>query len=235
MSQKNYMLLNGIDAPSGNGVVIEVHLDIMAAPLTFLNKLNNLGFESDPFADFYPPQYTLHYTGRTRAAQSEVAKVLDGIDGLIGQVFESARASNVRLYVESELVREIHRFEESASARNLSVLDDFKFREIGHPGKAKADIHVEFRSGTVSPEVRRLLIEKSFYWVRTPASNRFPSEEIATLQASVFHDAKQVYSRLVARPLPGCTGIHLEQKLAMIASYPNLPMPMTVEIMKTLA
>jgi len=69
-----------------------------------------------------------------------------------------------------------------------------------------------------------------FYWVKTPSSERFPSEEIATIQTSTFHDASVVYSQLVARPLPACTGIHLEQKLAMVASHSNISMPETFEI-----
>jgi hypothetical protein len=91
-------------------------------------------------------------------------------------------------------------------------------------------VHVEFRAGTVPEDVRSLLHSRGFYWVRTPASQHFPSEEIATLQASVFNDARQVYDRLVAAPFPSCTGIHLEQKLAMIPSHPDLPMPGAMEM-----
>jgi hypothetical protein len=223
-------VLNGIAAPPGDGMVIEVHLDIMGASVAFLNKLNHFGFENDPFLDFYPPQYTLHYTGRTRAPHSDVANALRDIRALIAEAIETARAANVRMYVENELVRDIHRFEDSGSARNLSALDDFNFKENGQAGSAKADIHVEFRSGTVPGEVRALLLTKNFYWVRTPSSERFPSEEIATLQTATFDDAHRVYGRLVACPLPACTGIHLEQKLDMIASHPNLPMPVAVEV-----
>src|SRR5271165_4617766 len=197
-------------------MVIEVHLDIMDAPAAFFGRLNALGFEDDPLLDFYPPEYRFHYTGRTRAQQSEVHAVLPGIEELIAQIIKEAREADVRLYAESELVREIHHFRNEDLIRDISALDGIAFRKSSEAGLVKADVHVEFRSGTVPDEVRGLLLSRKFYWVRTPASERFPSEEIATLQASVFHDARQVYDRLVAAPLPACTGIHLEQKLAMI-------------------
>src|SRR5689334_17681247 len=99
------MTLHGIVAPSGDGVVIEVHLDIMKAPDMFLRFLNGLGFENDPFLDFYPPEYRFHYTGRTRALQSDVGNVLPDIQVLTTQVIEQAKAENVKMYAEIELVR----------------------------------------------------------------------------------------------------------------------------------
>jgi len=222
--------LHGIVAPIGDGVVIEVHLDIMEAPKTFLRFLNGLGFENDPFLDFYPPEYRFHYTGRTRALRSDVGIVLPKIGVLTAQVIEQAKAANVKLYIETELVRDIRHFEDRDSVRNLSALDGLTFKKSGSPGSAKADIHVEFCTGTVPRDVRALLLARDFYWVRTPSSERFPSEEIATLQTAVFDDAQRVYTRLVSYPLPACTGIHLEQKLAMTASHPDLPMPATFKL-----
>jgi hypothetical protein len=224
------VVLHGIVAPPGEGMVIEVHLDIIDAPAAFLCRLGELGFESDPFLEFSPPEYRLHYTGRTRAPQNEVAKLLRSIRRLVAQIIEEAHAANVKMYAESELVRKIHHFHPSGSVRSLKGLGDLGFHQSPHTIPAKADIHVEFCSGTVSNEVRSLLLEKCFYWVRTPASERFPSEEIATLQTSAFDDGQQVYERLVNSPLPACTGIHLEQKLAMIASHPNLSMPAAIQV-----
>jgi hypothetical protein len=223
--RKFVVTLHGIVAPTGDGVVIEVHLDIMEVSDTFLQFLNGLGFENDPFLDFYPPEYRFHYTGRTRVLRSDVGAILPEIGLLTNQVIEQARVANIKLYVETELVRDIQHFEDRDSVRNLSALDGITFKKNGPQGSAKADIHVEFCSGTVPSDVRALLLAKDFYWVRTPASERFPSEEIATLQTAVFDDAQRVYTRLVSSPLPACTGIHLEQKLAMTASHPDLPMP----------
>jgi hypothetical protein len=222
--------LHGIVTPTGDGVVIEVHLDIMEAPNTFLRFLNGLGFENDPFLDFYPPEYRFHYTGRTRALRNDVGIVLPEIGVLTAHVIEQAKAANVRMYAETELVRDIQHFEDRGSIRNLSALDGLTFKKSGLPGSAKADVHIEFNAGTVPRDVRAHLLVKDFYWVRTPSSERFPSEEIATLQTAVFDDAQRVYTRLVSSPLPACTGIHLEQKLAMTASRPDLPMPAAFEL-----
>ncbi len=227
--EKGMALLFGIAGPPGEGMVIEVHLDIMEANDAFLHRLNELGFEDDPFLDFFPPEYRFHYTGRTRAPQGEVHNILPGIDRLIEEVIAEAREAGIRLYAECELVREIRHFEDDGAGRGLAALDGFSFKGV-RGGEAKADVHVEFESETVTDEVRALLVERRFYWVRTPASERFPSEEIATLQTSVFHEAQLVYDRLVSDPLPGCTGIHLEQKLAMIGSHPGLRLPEVVAV-----
>jgi hypothetical protein len=225
-------VLHGLDAPPGDGMVIEVHLDMMQPTALFLERLHNLGFEDDPFLDFYPPEYHFHFTGRSRALQSELRTVLPGIESLAAQVIQEARDSDVKLYAEVELVRDIQHFESENTARDLSALEAVTFNLSPEPLQIKADIHVEFRAGTVPNNVRDLLLKKGFYWVRTPESERFPSEEIATAQTSAFEDARQVYHRLVASPLPGCTGIHLEQKVAMIASFPGLPMPHALELAK---
>lgn len=223
-------LLHGLAAPSGEGTVVEVHLDIMEAPAAFLDRLVDLGFESDPFLDFFPPGYHFHSTGRMRVLPEKLRGELPGIGALIARVVEEARQSNVRMYAECELVRRIDHFSEATAPRSLSALEPIAFKSSSAANGAAADIHVEFRSGTVSPEVRRALLDRRFYWVRTPASDRFPSEDIATVQTSVFQHAQAVYERLVASPLPACTGIHLEQKLAMIRSYPDVPMPEVMEL-----
>lgn len=223
-------VLHGIVAPPGDGKIIEVHLDIMDAPDDFLRRLTEFGFESDPFLEFYPPEYTQHYTGRTRAPKSNVGDMIHDVQALIEQVMREANLANVSMYVESELVRKINHFDKNDVARNLDGIADFTFQRSASAHSTKADVHVEFRSGTVPNEVRCFLLSKLFYWVRTPQSSLFPSEEIATLQTSRFNDAREVFDRLVASPLPACTGIHLEQKLAMIPSYPDLPMPGAVEV-----
>ena len=224
-------LLYGSAAPEGDGVIIEVHLDIMDAPSEFLELLKSLGFEDDPFLEFFPPQYRMHYTGRTRVPRSEVHHALPPLRALVAQVLAAAREAGVRLYAESELVRSICHFEGGGSNRGLRVLDELAFQESPAGAEVKADVHVEFVSGSVPPEVRRLLEAKRFYWVRTPPSERFPSEEIATLQTSTFEGARQVFDRLQASPLPACTGVHLEQKLAMIPSRPDLPMPVVIDVL----
>jgi hypothetical protein len=213
-------------------MVIEVHLDMMQPTARFLERLRTLGFEDDPFLDFYPPEYHYHFTGRARVLQSDLHSTLPAIESLAAQVIQEAREAGVQLYAETELVRDIHHFETEDANCGLSALDGVTFKESPDPLQIKADIHVEFRAGTVPEEVRDLLLKKGFYWVRTPESDRFPSEEIATAQTSVFDDAQRVYSRLVAAPLPACTGIHLEQKLAITPSHPGLPLPHPLELVK---
>ena len=223
-------LLHGLVAPSGDGKVVEVHLDIMEASPAFLERLVALGFESDPFLDFFPRGYHFHYTGRVRALPEELRATLSSVDALIAEVMEEARLAEVRMYAECELVRKIDHFAEETAPRSLSALDHIAFKDSKIGTGAAADIHIEFRSGAVPAQVRRLLLDRKFYWVRTPASDRFPSEEIATVQTSSFLDARRVVDRLVASPLPGCTGIHLEQKLAMVKSFPDVPLPGVLEL-----
>jgi hypothetical protein len=223
-------LLHGLVAPEGDGAVVEVHLDIMDAPSSFLEALGSFGFENDPFLEFFPPGYRHHYTGRMRVALEELRARRPGIDELIAQVIKLAHDSSVRMYAECELVRQIDHFAVDSGSRNHSALDGFEFHCDTAGASSAADIHVEFRSGTVSHAVRKLLLDHQFYWVKTPASPLFPSEEIATVQTSVFARARQVYERLVSVPLPACTGIHLEQKLAMIKSFEDVPLPPVVDV-----
>ena len=225
-------VLNGLEALQGSGSVVEVHLDIMEAPRGFLDGLLAWGFENDPFLTFYPAAYRFHYTGRTRADAADLRTVLSNVNKVIDGVLAEARKLDVRLYAECELVREIRHFTADGQLRGFVGLDGLAIRKSPSTDGAKADVHVEFLSGTVSKELRTKLAESGFYWVRTPASERFPSEDIATLQTSVYRDAQTVYERLVAAPLPGCTGIHLEQKLAMIASHLDLPLPPVMELVR---
>ena len=218
-------LLHGNKAPPGRGMVVEVHLDIMQASTEFLMWLTKLGFEDDPFAEFYPAEYRFHYTGRTRIPRSTLRTELPAIRGVAEQVITAAREANVRMYVETELVRRIHHFDDGNQSVGLTVLDEFTFIQNKDVPNPKADIHVEFRSGTVPFAIRSAFQAKNFYWVKTPLTELFPSEEIATLQTSTFAEARQVFDRLLACPPPACTGVHLEQKLSMIPSFPDLPMP----------
>jgi hypothetical protein len=224
-------LLNGVATPPGHGLVLEVHLDIMQAPAPFFERLGQLGFEDDPFLDFYPAGFHFHLTGRTRVKPDQLHEALPGIQALIAQVLNEARHSSVRMYAECELVRQIDHFTEASAPRGISALDHVFFGNTRTAGTAAADIHVEFRSGTLPKEVRDLLVDRNFYWVRTPASNTCPSEEIATVQTSAFMDARKVYDRFVAAPLPACTGIHLEQKIAMHRSFPDVPMPEVMDLL----
>jgi hypothetical protein len=221
---------SGIVAPAGDGMVIEVHLDILDAPVAFLHSLTELGFEDDPFLDFHPNEYKYHYTGRTRAAKTEMSAVLGEVAAAVDRILRDAREANVDLYAESELVRQIHYFGDGIPPRGLSGLNDFVFETSLDPTPAKADVHVEFRRGTVPYELHDLLVEKHFYWVVTPASEQFASEEIATLQTSTYQDACQVFDRLVEFPLPASTGIHLEQKLGVVGTRPGLRMPKVTKI-----
>jgi hypothetical protein len=223
-------ILHGIDAPPGNGMVVEVHLDMMEAPQSFLDELVHLGFADDPFLDFFPQGYCFHYTGRARTLQKDLRALLPSITEVVESVLQKARAAGVQMYAESELVRDIKHFAPEEGAIDFTALNSFRFAESQTACAAKADIHVEFSAGTVPAEARTLLSNNHFYWVRTPASDRFPSEEIATLQATTFADASKLYESLVSKPLPGCTGIHLEQKLAIVQTHPQLPMPPVVSV-----
>ena len=224
-------LLHGVVVPPGDGMVVEVHLDIMDAPIEFLRKLRGMGFENDPFVEFFPPQYKLHYTGRARATKRHIRELLNNVDVLTRHLIHEARVVKTRMYVEIELVREIRRLGRLGNPCSVSGLSDFKFQEALLASSIRADVHVEFQTGTVSEEVREFLQNKLFYWVRTPKTQCFPSEEIATLQTSTFGDASKVFKRLLKYPLPACTGLHLEQKLAMIPTHPDLPMPRAVEVL----
>ena len=224
-------LLQGIDDPPGEGIVVEVHLDIIEAPASFLERMAALGFEDDPFVEFYPPEYSYHYTGRMRALPKQLSAVAPQVDALVAHVLEDARQSGVRMYVESELVRDVQHFA-SGSGRGMTALEGFAIRPSRPGAVSKADVHVEWRSGTVPAEVRALLEANSFYWVRTPATRLFPSEDIATLQPSTYADARTVYAALLAKPLPACTGLHLEQKLAMAPTHPDLPLPMVTDVVR---
>ena len=108
--------------------------------------MHSLGFADDPFLDFYPPEYHFHFTGRSRAPQSELRTVLPGIESLTAQVIQEARDSGVKLYAEIELVRDIQHFASENTARDLSALENVTFNLSPEPLQIKADIHVEFRA-----------------------------------------------------------------------------------------
>jgi hypothetical protein len=223
-------LLYGTNAPEGDGLVLEVHLDITQLTPEFELWLEDHGFESDPFLVFFPPQYNHHRTGRTRIAQARLKSFLPEVVALVEEVIVQARKHGVALYAETELVRQTNHFPESASEVPPNALDGIVIRPSSGADAAEADVHVEFLEGTVSNEVKKYLSDKGFYWVSTPRSARFPSEEIATLQTATFDMAKQIYDRLVSNRLSACTGIHLEQKLSMARSEPGLPMPQVMKI-----
>jgi hypothetical protein len=223
-------LLHGVSAPTGNGTVLEVHLDIQNLTPLFRGWLEDVGFENDPFLVFYPPQYTIHMTGRTRVPSKDIPALMPEANNLTARVIAEAQSRNISLYTEVELARETLYLSKSNSTQENIVLDECGFRPSGEFGGAKADVHVEFLAGTVPPRVRKYLSAKLFYWVMTPLTSRFPSEEIATLQTSTFHEAKTVYDLLVANPLRNCTGLHLEQKLSMKATSRDLPMPEVIEV-----
>src|SRR5262245_35285526 len=103
-------LLHGIKAPEGNGIILEVHLDIQKAPGLFLDWVKSKGFENDPFVIFYPPQYLHHMTGRTRLLPKQLSETSPRVEMLVEEVVNQARLQGVRLYTETELARETVRF-----------------------------------------------------------------------------------------------------------------------------
>ena len=223
-------LLHGTTAPTGNGTVMEVHLDILTANQSFLDWLESLGFENDPFKDFHPSEYTRHMTGRTRALPRDLHLILPGINALVESIIDKAQAQEFDLYAEIELVRETIHFPRNEAGKINPVLDGMTFRSSGRHGGAKADIHFEFLAGTVPEAVRDYLVSKNFYWVSTPVTQHGLAEEIATLQTTQYRDAKRIFDLLATSPLPFCTGIHLEQKLLMEATKNGLPMPEVIEV-----
>lgn len=223
-------LLYGISPPVGEGIILEVHLDIQETDQSFISWLESVGFENDPFLIFHPPQYTHHMTGRTRCLSKDLHTILPGVHALVESVIAEAHAQGFNLYTEIELARETVHFSRRESLDINNVLDLMDFRQSGLYGGAKADVHVEFENGTVPEAVREYLLDKKFYWVSTPQTQNFPSEEIATLQTTTYQGGKKIFELLVANPLPFCTGIHLEQKLSMKTTDPKLPMPEVIEV-----
>ncbi|MDB5204535.1 MAG: hypothetical protein JWP09_563 [Candidatus Taylorbacteria bacterium] len=224
------MKLNGINVPEGEGIVLEVHLDLQHTTSAFTAMLNGLGFENDPFATFFPTGYVAHMTGRLRVLQKDLRNLLPRVNSLVAGIIKKAMIAECALYTEVELVREIYRFEPSDGILFNRALDVLKFSGSGKLGGAKSDVHVEFPYGKVPDEVRAYLSEKMFYWVSTPETPHCHAEEIATLQTSTYPAGKRVCDLLVANPLPGCTAIHLEQKLSMTATNFNLVMPEVIMV-----
>jgi hypothetical protein len=222
-------MFSGIKASEGEGLVVEVHIDLITPRTRLVSVLEGLGFEDDPFEVFHPQGYTNHMTGRVKVTQQELKVRLREVREVVEGLLVEGRGER-GFYVETELVRGKHYFNTNSVTMGANQLSGFLFSGIGRFGGAKADIHVEFPAGNVSPEVRRYLTEQKFYWVKTPKTPYFGSEEIATLQTLTFNSAKQIYSVLCESPLPGCTGVHLEQKLSMVASHPGLPMPEVISV-----
>jgi hypothetical protein len=228
---KSLKKLEGIK-PSGNGTVVEVHADLQRTDPDFIAWLSAMGFQDDPFTVFHPQGYVQHMTGRLRYPASQLRAVLPDVHALIDRVIEQGRELNFPLYLELELVRGIARFEPSVTAHRSKgeILPHFHFSRTGTFGAAKADIHVEFRHGTVTTEVHQSLLDKEFYWVGTPSTEHFPAEDIATLQTARYDSARAVYQALILDPPVGCTAIHLEQKLSMRATSSDLAMPEVIAV-----
>jgi hypothetical protein len=222
------MKLDGITAPEGAGLVVEVHADVINPSSLFLEFLEGEGFEMDPFSKFYPEDYTHHLTGRVRADKRSSKKSIDWVVNKVrGVISQWARE---KFYLEVELVRGEYHFQIAAKQFRPS-LDMFNFTKTGKYGNAKADIHVDFPFGNVTAEIREYFIAHQFYWVQTPETQYFGPEEIATLQTETFASAAEVYGLLCQNSLLGCSGIHLEQKIVMMASRPNLPMPEVIAVL----
>lgn len=217
------MKLKGIN-PVGDGEIVEVHADLYRTDLAFNMWLQSLGFEDDPFTVFHPKGYKHHMTGRVRSSKERLPATIRGIDSLTSRVIREAQSHGLALYLEIELVREVTHFS-AAPSTPLTMLNSLQFFSLGQFGGAKADIHVEFPQNSVTEDVRRYFVEKKFYWVATPPTFYFPAEEIATLQTTTYESARDVYERLAGNPPPGCTAVHLEQKLHMLATSDDLPMP----------
>jgi len=226
-------MLHGLKAPEGDGIVLEMHVDSRGASSSFIKWLEGRGFENDPFDIFFPPQFDGHMTGRTRVPRKQLASVLREADALATEIVEEARRQAIDLFVEVELALETVHFPQGEPCEFRPILDELILRQTGQFGGAEADVHVEWWKGTIPQDVREYLLSKGFYWVSTPPTEYFPAEEIATLQAGDYAGGKAVFDLLVANPLPGCTGIHLEQKprrRGMRATRPDLPMPEVIAV-----
>jgi hypothetical protein len=225
-----HIKFNGVTAPDGEGMVLEVHLDIQKTTTGFTEWLNTLGFENDPFATFFPVGYIAHMTGRLRVLPKNIKDLLPKVNSLVAGVIQKAISEEHALYAEVELVREVLRFTPMEVMILDKSLDSFHFHRSGKFGGAKSDVHIEFPKGKVPDYVRDYLSSKEFYWVSTPQTVHCGAEEIATLQTTTYEAGRQVVSLLAQRPLPGCTAIHLEQKLSMVSTNYNLAMPEVISV-----
>lgn len=222
---------HGVTAPEGVGLVLEVHLDLAVVTPAFERFLHDRGFEDDPFSIFRPEWCTRHMTGRARVPGRRLSTLLPAVNTAVEEVLAKARESRIDLYIEVELVRGVWRASALQARKDWrKALEGFHFQPTGRLGGAKADIHVEFPAGGVSPAVRTYLSARQFYWVATPATRHCPAEEIATLQPCAYTAARQVYQSLVRRPPPNCSAIHLEQKLRMEATSTGLTMPEVISV-----
>ena len=224
------MQLFGLAPSNSTGSILEVHLDIQNHNANFDNMLSAHGFENDPFEVFFPAGYQEHRTGRILVPKKEITIVLPKIRALVEHVIIEAKHHEVELYAEIEIVRGRHRFLNNDSSIEDEILDHVELHHTNQFGGADADIHLEFLDGTVSPRVRSYLESKGFYWVKTPPTKLFPSEEIATLQTEFLGDAKRIFNLLIESPFKLATCIHLEQKLGMIATRADLLMPQVIRV-----
>lgn len=223
-------ILHGVPRPTGEGLIVEVHIDAIAKA-DAMEWCKEYGFEDDPFSIFHPSQYTHHMTGRARVSQKQLGAFLMKIEALTTSVIVEAQLRGIALYTEVEIVRESRSFRPQERTF-VPVLDKLSiFPTFGKP--CGADVHIEWETGTVSQEVNEYLKRSGFYWVRTPKTSHFPSEQIATLQAATFRGAKDVFDRIAANPFPWMTGMHLEQKpprIGMRGTTINMPMPDVMDV-----
>jgi hypothetical protein len=226
------MHLLGLTPPAGEGYVVEVHLDMQNDHPSFATIVGELGFEDDPFEVFFPAGYQRHMTGRIRTTKKKLPIVIPQVRDLVDHVVTEAKNHDVDLYAEIEIVREKQPFITNDSSVEEGVLDGIDLQPTDQFGGADADIHLKFRAGTVSSRVRAYLESKCFYWVMTPATELFPSKEIATLQTDSLGGAKLIYRLLLETPFANALGIQLEQKLGMVPTRKDLPMPRVIKVVR---
>ena len=229
------MRFNGLEAPSGEGYVVEAHLDIWRSAGLESWLEQEFGFEADPFSVFYPKGYEHHMTGRLRVSQKDLRETKANILMSLNKIMHRARTINAPMYAEVEIEREVARFTKNSNRSfNPGALAGFAYEPTGKYGEARVDIHLCFDPAKVTTEMEIFFLTDSWYWVETPATRLFDAEKIATLQAEGYHSALQVYQGLSSAELPGLLSQHLEQKLAMIKSHEWLPTPQVIRISKAL-
>jgi hypothetical protein len=227
------MNLFGLTPPNDKGETIEVHLDIQNDSPSFMKVMEEYGFEDDPFEIFFPAGYQRHMTGRICVPKKKLAVIVPKVKDLVEHVITEAKNHDLDLYAEIEILRARYPFVMNDALVEDGVLDCIELLPTDQFGAADADIHLEFLAGAVSSQTRSYLESKGFYWVKTPATKLFPSEEIATLQTDTLGGAKQIFQILIERPLAKATCIHLEQKLAMLSTRKGLAMPQVIRVVRS--
>lgn len=223
-----FQKFEGIKPSSIGEITIEAHVDVCAVNPLLEGLLFTQGFEPDPFLVFYPTGYQGHYTGRfktdKKSLKTEVALIRKCLSELGNQLTEMG----IRGYIELEIVSSFSKI--TSDKMMTAPLAEFTFTR-GIRGGARCDIHLEFLTATVIPEVRSYLEDRAFYWVKTPVTPYFPSEEIATLQVTSLSMGQKIFTELLRHPLPGSRACHLEQKVCM---YPVLGATMPAGVHVTL-